>query len=88
MLFSEIINALGITEYPPLLREIYEKGESLSDFSEKTVDMLDEEYLVIGECKNKIIESYENAKKVRRFGSIQRLPRPFFPACQLMTVRN
>ena len=63
MLFSDIIATLGIDEYPALLEEIYAKGESISDFSEKTVDMLDEEYLVIGECKDKIIACYKSTKE-------------------------
>ena len=60
MLFSDIIATLGIAEYPALLREIYERGESVSDFTEETVNMLDDEYSIIGACKDKIIACYKS----------------------------
>ena len=79
MLFSDIIATLGIDEYPTLLEEIYAKGESISDFSEKTVYMLDEEYLVIGDCKDKIISSYENAKKSEALWEYTKAAAAFLP---------
>lgn len=63
MLFNEITNALEITEYPPLLEEIYKSGESVADFSAKTVESLEEKYALIGDCKDKIIRCLENTKK-------------------------
>ena len=79
MIFSDIIATLGITEYPPLLEEIYNAGESLADFSEKTVDMLDEEYFVIGECKDKIIASYESTKKNEALWEYTKAAAAFLP---------
>lgn len=63
MLFSEIANAVGITEYPDKLEEIYKSGGGVSNFDGSSIDELDEKYSVIGECKERVKECLEEIKK-------------------------
>lgn len=63
MIFSEITSAIGITEYPIELENIYKTGEGVSNFCEKSIYELDEKFPIIGDCKKDVAVCLDAIKK-------------------------